>query len=93
MGAVDIWGRLAKGILWGWILARLQDQASYLSLQTPTLIVYGELDHALAQESLQQLQHLPNHSVVKLPDAGHACYLHKPRDFHLTLLSFLDHLP
>ncbi|XP_063105025.1 protein ABHD14A isoform X2 [Cavia porcellus] len=68
-------------------------QKQFWAVKTPTLIVYGELDHALAQESLQQLQHLPNHSVVKLPDAGHACYLHKPRDFHLTLLSFLDHLP
>jgi abhydrolase domain-containing protein 14 len=31
--------------------------------------------------------------VVKLHDAGHACYLHKPEAFHLALLAFLDHLP
>ncbi|XP_011737844.1 protein ABHD14A isoform X3 [Macaca nemestrina] len=62
-------------------------------LETPTLILYGELDHILARESLQQLRHLPNHSVVKLRNAGHACYLHKPQDFHLVLLAFLDHLP
>ncbi|KAM6160785.1 LOW QUALITY PROTEIN: protein ABHD14A [Erethizon dorsatum] len=68
-------------------------QKQFWAVKTPTLIVYGELDHVLAQESLQQLRHLPNHSVVKLHNAGHACYLHKPQDFHLVLLAFLDHLP
>ena len=66
--------------------------APCLALQTPTLILYGELDRTLAQESLRQLRHLPNHSTVKLRNAGHACYLHKPQDFHLELLAFLDHL-
>lgn len=68
-------------------------QEQFWAVKTPTLILYGELDRILAQESLQQLRHLPNHSVVKLRDAGHACYLHKPQDFHLVLLAFLDHLP
>lgn len=70
-----------------------QDHSSCLALQTPTLILYGELDHTMGQESLRQLRHLPNHSVVKLHNAGHACYLHQPKDFHLVLLDFLDHLP
>lgn len=68
-------------------------QERFQAVKTPTLILYGELDHTLARESLQQLRHLPNHSVVKLHDAGHACYLHKPEAFHLALLAFLDHLP
>lgn len=68
-------------------------QEQFQAVKTPTLILYGELDHTLARESLQQLCHLPNHSVVKLHDAGHACYLHKPEAFHLALLAFLDHLP
>lgn len=68
-------------------------QEQFQAVKTPTLILYGELDHTLARESLQQLRHLPNHSVVKLHDAGHACYLHKPGAFHLALLAFLDHLP
>uniref|UniRef100_A0A5F9CVQ3 AB hydrolase-1 domain-containing protein n=1 Tax=Oryctolagus cuniculus TaxID=9986 RepID=A0A5F9CVQ3_RABIT len=63
-----------------------------LTFQTPTLILYGELDHNLARESLRQLRHLPNHTVVKLRAAGHACYLQKPQDFHLALLAFLDRL-
>nr|XP_030723192.1 protein ABHD14A isoform X1 [Globicephala melas] len=68
-------------------------QEQFQAVKTPTLILYGELDRVLAWESLRQLRHLPNHSVVKLRDAGHACYLHKPQDFHLVLLAFLDHLP
>ncbi|XP_008848000.1 protein ABHD14A isoform X2 [Nannospalax galili] len=67
-------------------------QEQFWAVKTPTLILYGELDHILARESLRQLRHLPNHSVVKLHNAGHACYLHKPQDFHLALLAFLDHL-
>ncbi|XP_029772494.1 protein ABHD14A isoform X1 [Suricata suricatta] len=68
-------------------------QEQFWAVKTPTLILYGELDRILARESLRQLRHLPNHSVVKLRDAGHACYVHKPQDFHLVLLAFLDHLP
>ncbi|XP_069331892.1 protein ABHD14A isoform X2 [Eulemur rufifrons] len=68
-------------------------QEQFWAVKTPTLILYGELDRILARESLRQLRHLPNHSVVKLRNAGHACYLHKPQDFHLVLLAFLDHLP
>lgn len=68
-------------------------QGQFRAVKTPTLILYGELDHALAQEALQQLHHLPNHSVVKLHNAGHACYLHEPKAFHLALLAFLDGLP
>ncbi|XP_008153393.2 protein ABHD14A isoform X1 [Eptesicus fuscus] len=65
----------------------------FWAVKTPTLILYGELDRILARESLRQLRHLPQHSVVKLRDAGHACYLHRPGDFHRALLAFLDQLP
>ncbi|XP_037385970.1 protein ABHD14A isoform X1 [Talpa occidentalis] len=68
-------------------------QEQFWAIKTPTLILYGELDRIPAMQSLRYLRHLPNHSVVKLRDAGHACYLHKPHDFHLVLLTFLDHLP
>nr|KAF6334755.1 abhydrolase domain containing 14A [Pipistrellus kuhlii] len=63
------------------------------AVKTPTLILYGELDRTLAREALRQLRHLPRHSVVKLRNAGHACYLHQPGDFHRALLAFLDQLP
>ncbi|XP_072506469.1 protein ABHD14A [Notamacropus eugenii] len=67
-------------------------QKQFSDIKTPTLILYGALDKGLAQESLQKLRHLPNHSTVKLQDAGHACYLHQPHDFHDALLTFLDKL-
>lgn len=86
-----------EGFLRRWLEGRSPSgpriTALFLALQTPTLILYGELDRVLARESLRQLRHLPNYSVVKLHNAGHACYLHKPKDFHLVLLAFLDRLP
>ncbi|KAG6938137.1 abhydrolase domain containing 14A [Chelydra serpentina] len=64
----------------------------YQQVQTPTLIIYGERDTGLGAQSLQSLQQLPKHKVVALPDAGHACYLEKPREFHEALLAFLGEL-
>ncbi|XP_055985866.1 protein ABHD14A isoform X3 [Sorex fumeus] len=64
----------------------------FWAVKTPTLIMYGDMDHFQATESMQQLRFLPNHSVVKLHNAGHACYLQKPQDFHQALLDFLDSL-
>uniref|UniRef100_F7CVR5 Protein ABHD14A n=2 Tax=Monodelphis domestica TaxID=13616 RepID=F7CVR5_MONDO len=64
----------------------------FSAIKTPTLIIYGALDQGLARESLRKLQYLPNHSIAKLQNAGHACYLQRPRDFHYILLDFLDKL-
>uniref|UniRef100_A0A452IRW7 Protein ABHD14A n=1 Tax=Gopherus agassizii TaxID=38772 RepID=A0A452IRW7_9SAUR len=71
-----------------------QDYTSqqYQQVQTPTLIVYGERDTGLGAQSLQSLQQLPKHKAVALPDAGHACYLEKPHEFHEALLAFLGEL-
>ncbi|NXF06812.1 ABHEA protein, partial [Smithornis capensis] len=64
----------------------------YWRVQTPTLILYGDRDTGLAPQALQNLQHLPEHRVVVVPGAGHACYLDKPEDFHRALLGFLGQL-
>ncbi|NXK45994.1 ABHEA protein, partial [Chauna torquata] len=64
----------------------------YRQVQTPTLILYGDRDTGLGRQALQNLRHLPRHSVVVLPDAGHACYLDKPGEFHQVLLGFLGQL-
>ncbi|NWI65853.1 ABHEA protein, partial [Todus mexicanus] len=64
----------------------------YQRVQTPTLIVYGDRDTGLGAQALQNLRHLPRHRVAVLPDAGHACYLDKPEDFHRALLGFLRQL-
>ncbi|KAF1502650.1 Protein ABHD14A, partial [Megadyptes antipodes antipodes] len=64
----------------------------YRRVQTPTLILYGDRDTSLGPQALQSLQHLPRHRVAVVPDAGHACYLDKPEDFHRALLGFLRQL-
>ncbi|NXU55538.1 ABHEA protein, partial [Turnix velox] len=64
----------------------------YQQVQIPTLILYGDRDTSLAPQALQNLQHLPRHHVAVVPDAGHACYLDKPQDFHRALLGFLHQL-
>ncbi|XP_038266761.1 protein ABHD14B [Dermochelys coriacea] len=64
----------------------------YASVKTPTLIVYGDQDTQLGEISLNNLKNLPNHKVLLLKGAGHACYLDKPEEWHLGLLDFLKSL-
>ncbi|XP_068816422.1 putative protein-lysine deacylase ABHD14B [Struthio camelus] len=64
----------------------------YAQIQTPTLIVYGDEDAELGQASLANLRHLPEHRVLVLQGAGHACYLDKPDEWHRGLLAFLQQL-
>ncbi|NXX19792.1 ABHEA protein, partial [Podargus strigoides] len=64
----------------------------YQRVQTPTLILYGDRDTSLGLQALQNLRHLPRHRVAVVADAGHACYLDKPEDFHRALLGFLHQL-
>ncbi|KAM6121039.1 protein ABHD14A [Pterocles gutturalis] len=64
----------------------------YRQVQTPTLILYGDRDASLGPQALQSLRHLPGHRVAMVPNAGHACYLDKPEDFHRALLGFLRQL-
>ncbi|XP_072731698.1 putative protein-lysine deacylase ABHD14B isoform X3 [Ciconia boyciana] len=64
----------------------------YAQIKTPTLIVYGDQDAELGQASLKNLQHLPEHRVLVLQGAGHACYLDKPNEWHRGLLAFLQQL-
>ncbi|XP_072328095.1 protein ABHD14A isoform X2 [Scyliorhinus torazame] len=61
----------------------------YHKIQTPTLIVFGELDTNLGVQSLKNLKQLPHHTVFKIPAAHHACYLDEPDEFHKALLDFL----
>nr|XP_008103301.1 PREDICTED: protein ABHD14A isoform X1 [Anolis carolinensis] len=64
----------------------------YQQVKTPTLIIYGEHDTGLGTQSLQSLQQIPKSKVVMLPEAGHACYVDKPQEFHKALLNFLSEL-
>uniref|UniRef100_A0A3Q0SSK4 Protein ABHD14A n=1 Tax=Amphilophus citrinellus TaxID=61819 RepID=A0A3Q0SSK4_AMPCI len=64
----------------------------YQNIQTPTLIVFGALDTNLGAQSHKNLMQLPNHFVLKLEGARHACYMDKPREFHQGLIEFLSKL-
>ncbi|XP_009080636.1 PREDICTED: alpha/beta hydrolase domain-containing protein 14B isoform X2 [Acanthisitta chloris] len=64
----------------------------YAQIKTSTLIVYGDQDVELGQTSLNNLRHLPEHQVLMLQGAGHACYLDKPNEWHRGLLAFLQQL-
>ncbi|MBN3295087.1 putative protein-lysine deacylase ABHD14B [Amia ocellicauda] len=64
----------------------------YGSVQTPTLIVYGDQDTQLGKVSLNNLTKLANHKVVVMKGAGHACYLDNPAEWHRALLEFLGTL-
>ncbi|XP_037106723.1 protein ABHD14A [Syngnathus acus] len=64
----------------------------YQNIQTPTLIVFGALDTNLGAQSHKNLAQLPHHTVLKLDEARHACYMDKPRDFHQGLIEFLGKL-
>ena len=56
----------------------------------PTLIVRGSRDKNLGVTSTNILsKNLPHNSVQVIQDAGHACYLNKPAEFHAMLLKFL----
>nr|XP_060621823.1 protein ABHD14A [Anolis sagrei ordinatus]XP_060621824.1 protein ABHD14A [Anolis sagrei ordinatus] len=64
----------------------------FQQVKTPTLIIYGEHDNGLGRQSLPSLQQIPKSKVVMLPEAGHACYLDQPKEFHKALLNFLSEL-
>lgn len=64
----------------------------YASVQTPTLIVYGEEDKPMGMASFSNLKNLANHRVHIMKGAPHACYLSDPEEWHQTILEFLQNL-
>ena len=58
-----------------------------------TLIFWGEKDDLFAPSEGEYLAgHLPRSRLVVIPEAGHACYLDSPDEFHNELVGFLDRL-
>lgn len=64
----------------------------YKSLQIPTLIIYGEKDKNIGATALKNLKNLPKSKIEEIKDAGHACYMNKPNEFHEKLFQFLKTL-
>lgn len=66
-------------------------KSKYPDSQIPTLIVYGTKD-SRGPQVLNDLKLLPKSEVAPITDAGHACYLDKPDQFHKVLFTFLKKL-
>lgn len=64
-----------------------------LSLQIPTLAVYGEDDLGIGLSGIQELSYMGNKYAYMIPDAGHIFYISKTRMFHQILYNFLEALP
>ncbi|XP_061583318.1 protein ABHD14B [Cololabis saira] len=64
----------------------------FQSVKVPTLIVYGDQDAQLGEQSLRNLSNLANHRVVVMKGAGHPCYLDDPDTWHKALTDFLKTL-
>ena len=59
----------------------------------PSLIVRGSRDKRLGIVSTDTLgKYIPDNSAKVIGDAGHACYLNKPQEFHDMLLKFLEYV-
>ncbi|XP_050411064.1 putative protein-lysine deacylase ABHD14B [Patella vulgata] len=61
----------------------------YPQSQIPTLIVRGENDLSLGTLSENNLKTIPRSEVHVIQDAGHACYINKPDEFHNLISIFL----
>ena len=65
---------------------------AYSSIDSPTLIIYGENDKIVALEELRRLSSMISKSrIVVYRGAGHAAYLDKPDDFRRDLITFYEH--
>lgn len=64
----------------------------YKKIEIPTLIVYGEKDKDLGEESRKNLGNIPTSQVQVLPNAGHPAYLDQPEMFHQLLYNFLKRI-
>jgi len=67
-----------------------RDIPKYKSFYTPTLIVYGERDVSLGFKTRDILSAIPTSTQHMVPDAGHACHLDDPVDFHQAMFKFLE---
>ncbi|CAD6197175.1 unnamed protein product [Caenorhabditis auriculariae] len=57
---------------------------------TPVLVVWGDRDTSLGPTAAANLRRLPHARLQKIPDAGHACYLHNPTFFEEVCVNFFE---
>ena len=64
--------------------------SSWYSFQVKTLILYGENDRRVGPSAIAKLQHVPDSREYKIANAGHACYMNQPEEWHKALYNFLN---
>ncbi len=62
------------------------------TLETPTLLLVGELDQKYRDLAQQMALRLPAARVAVVPGAGHVVHLERPADFDATVVGYLEEL-
>uniref|UniRef100_A0A915Q1V3 Ribosomal protein/NADH dehydrogenase domain-containing protein n=1 Tax=Setaria digitata TaxID=48799 RepID=A0A915Q1V3_9BILA len=60
------------------------------SIRTSVLVVWGEKDTSLGPSAASNLGRLPNSRLLRIPSAGHACYLSNAVAFQSACLNFFE---
>lgn len=60
------------------------------NIRTSVLVIWGERDTSLGPNAASNLSRLPNSRLLRIPSAGHACYLSNPVAFQSACLSFFE---
>lgn len=83
--------------MWRAMLGAMVDQpdrtAALASLEVPTLVAVGELDHMFLSESQALVAVIPGARLAVIPDAGHSVQLENPTAWTAALLDLLASVP
>ena len=76
-----------------WAAARFDIRDRLNEIDTPVLVVAGELDKTVSMDAKKELaSHIPGAHLVVIPDSGHATPIDAADAFNRTLLDFLSKL-
>ena len=64
------------------------DPKRFEAITLPTLILFGSRDKSWQDVANTFLNRIPQSTLYKISDAGHACYLDSSREFHVELVKF-----
>lgn len=91
MGSSDY--QNSEGILRKMLVMTVNDDLSLEMgiINAPTLMIYGENDKVTPLKEANKInKKIKNSKLIVMPDAGHFCYLDRPKYFNLILNAFLN---
>ena len=75
------------------VATSLYSKSFFLSIQVPTMIVYGDQDTGLGSTSARHLGDIPTATAPQiLPNSRHPAYLDQPEIWHQLIYNFMLHL-